>query len=481
MLNFPKLLIFLLAFFLGQVPFSLADKSPLSLNSFLEYAYQHSQDLKAIDLDIKSLQMEIQARELEQSPSVSLEAIRYWEDRPRSSASSSSTYQSDSRSIEMILTQPLPTGTRLELSSDLEAAGYSSASQQDQKIFNGQIGVTQSLWQDALGRKTSLRRKRDKQELQSRQLALLSQRQGIIIDLENAYWDLVYALQEESISRENLGRSRRMETWMKDRLARSAAERNDLLQAQALVAQRELQWQLAVDNLESLRADLRGKLPLNDEHTFSMNDLKNDRELSSLLLHWSQAPIIPALIGSLQQEAQAAYLGTQAKLDGEGLKPVLEAGYSYGRRGIDSSASDSLSDAFKGKRDYHQVGVLFSVPLNLSLLSRSSKASLYKAKAQEERSYQAKRQSQIGWEDLSRRIAQQKKRVRTALRLSRLQNEKSREERALYEKGRSTAFQAITFEQEAAQAELLVLQLMTQLRKTESLARNYAYHIEGLR
>lgn len=439
-----------------------------SLNSYLENVINHSPEIKALDLDIESLRFEIAARDLELSATFGVGLTRFWDDRP----SLSSNYQNEGQSAEFTLAKPFASGTSLNLSSALETAEY-RATPSEQNLINWQLGIAQSLWQNSFGRQTSLRRKRDQNELQSRLLTLLAQRQKTIIDFELLYWDLAYAQKELQIRQDNLDRSQKIFTWIEDRFKRYAAERVDYLQAQALLTSRDLQLQVASDTLKTLNARLKEKLLPDMTLTTNVEELKQDRDVLNLPVKLDFAPVDPILIATLQSQAQAEYLTMKSKLEADQLKPILEVGYSYGQQGLNTSYSTARKEAFSADNDYHQVGITFLMPLDFSLLKKSRLATEYAAKAQASRTDQLKRQSEVSWEDLQRTIAEQKQRVKTALSLAALQTEKSQEERGRYEKGKSTVFQAITFEQDAAESELLALQLISQLRRTEAQARNY--------
>ena len=448
---------------------SLAQSEVASFDTYLQKVTDDSPAFKAIELDIQSLRFEIAARDLELSATFGVELSRFWDNRP----SLSSNYKNKGQDAVFTLAKPFSTGTSLSLSSNIETAEYRSTPNDDQNLLNWQLGITQSLWQNGFGRQTSLRRKRDQSELQSRLLTLLSERQKTIIDFELLYWDIAYAQKEVHIRTENLERSKKIFSWIEDRFKRFAAEKVDYLQGQALVATRELELQVATDNLKTLQAKLKEKLRSDFVLTPLEDDLKKERDVLTLPVKLDFAPSDPVLIEMLQSQAQAEFLKTKSKLEADQLKPILEVGYSYGQQGLSTSYSTAREDAFSTNNDYHQVGVKFSLPLDFSLISKSRRATEYAAQAQENRAEQLKRQSQISWEDLQRTISEQKQRVQTALNLAQLQTEKSSEERSRYEKGKSTAFQAITFEQDAAESELLAIQLISQLRRTEAQARNY--------
>lgn len=465
LITFCSLLFFL---FCLQTP-SLLQAGGTPLDSYLEEAFKSSEEIKAIELDILSLQSEIGARELELSPAIAVKVIRFWDNRP----SLSSSRQSAGFLTEVELSKPLSTGTTFNLLSGIETAEYHPTPEEEQDLLNWRLGVTQSLWQNSFGRQTALRRQRDQEEIRSRLLALILERQEIVVEFELLYWDIAYAQQEVKIREENLERSRLILSWIRKRIERYAAEQVDLLQGQALVSSRELQLQLASDNLRTLQARLNEKVPLKSEFVPHYEELKTDRKLLSLPADIDFAPSIPVLIETLKAQAEADFLEMKSELESDQLKPILEIGYAYGQQGLSTSFSTAGRDAFSTNNNYHEMGVVFTTPLDFSLIRKSRQATQAAAQAQTMRSVMSRRQSGIQWEDLERTIREQRQRVETARTLADFQHEKSREERIRYEKGRTTAFQAISFEQEAAESELLVLQLQAQLRRTEARARVY--------
>lgn len=446
----------------------LAQGESLSLDSYFIHALKDSEEIRAIELDIQSLRLEIEARDLELSPTLDVGLLRFWDNQP----SLSSNRQTSGKSAEMILKKPLASGTNLSLSSYLETADYLTTTD-EQNLLNWQLGISQSLWRNGFGRQTTLRRQRDQHELKSRFLTLLLDRQEFLIEFEELYWNIAYAQQEVKIREENLERSRRILTWIKDRVDRSAAEHVDLLQGQTLVSSRELQLQLASETLQSFQAQLREKLFLESDFNPVFDELNMERDIFSLPAQADFAPSTPVLIETLQSQAEADFLKAKSELETDQLKPDLEVGYSYGRQGLSTSFSSARDQAFSSKNDYHQVGIIFSMPLDFSLIRKSRLAGETAARAEEMRSEKFVRQSEVQWEDIERKLGEQKQRLETARMLAQLQKEKSREENSRFEKGRTTVFQAITFEQEAAESELLVLQLLNQLRLTEARARLY--------
>ncbi len=275
---------------------------------------------------------------------------------------------------EVELSKPLSTGTTFNVLSGIETAEYRPTPDEEQNLVNWRLGVTQSLWQNSFGRQTALRRQRDQEEIRSRLLTLILDRQEILVELELLYWDIAYAQQEVKIREENLERSRLILDWIRKRIERYAAEHVDLLQGQALVSSRELQLQLASDNLRTLQARLNEKLPLTAEFVPHDEDLKTDRELSSLPADIDFAPSTPVLIETLKAEAEAGFLEMKSRLESDRLEPILEIGIAYGQQGLSTSFATSGRDAFSTNNNYHEIGVVYSTPLDFSLIRKSRQA-----------------------------------------------------------------------------------------------------------
>jgi outer membrane protein TolC len=95
--------------------------------------------------------------------------------------------------------------------------------------------------------------------------------------------------------------------------------------------------------------------------------------------------------------------------------------------------------------------------------------SLSEANRKRQEVYEA--DSKVAWKDYLRQLSDLRLRVKKAQELVRLQRQKAEAERKRYRMGRSTAFQAITFEQDAAESEISLWNLLAAARKKEAEAR----------
>jgi hypothetical protein len=141
---FQKSLFFLLLLtIVFQPDVSRAQSKSLSLEVFLKEVLTSSQELKAIELDIQSLRLEIKARDIELSPTFDVNLLRFWDDRP----SLSSNRQSSGKSVELAMNKPLVSGTEFNLSSYLETAQYTTTDEQN--LLNWQSVMPRKVLKDS--------------------------------------------------------------------------------------------------------------------------------------------------------------------------------------------------------------------------------------------------------------------------------------------------------------------------------------------
>lgn len=440
------------------------------LEDVLAIAVKESEELKSFGASLSALEAEIRGRDYVLSSEIKTELSKIKDRREAFTGNTRKSYNL----LDVTFTQPFATGTELSFNTGYEIAELNTA---DDKHVDWELSLSQSLWQDFFGRMTTYRRELDSAEFKSRKYGLVNRIQVYLMEVEHLYWELALASRELEIRIENLKRSQRIETWVKNRLARSAADPADLLQAQALVTNRELQIQNLNDRLESAWNQFRGVLPSVQDLGQWKPDLKQLETPRAVndLIHARKSAIstTPIRLDALALHYETLAAQANARLVDEKLKPSLNLNFAYGQNGVDEKASKAFDEAMENTHTYTKVGLVFSTPLDFGLKNQQRQAANLSAEGQRLRAQRLKRESHVQWQDIQRELGTLQQRIETAEKLFEFQKRKSDQERRRYEQGRTTAFQAITFEQEAAEAELLVLQLQVQMRKTEARARLY--------
>ncbi len=447
---------------------------PMNLEKLLEIARKEAETVRAADLTLESIRAEIAGRDIALSPKFEAELAGGHDNRD---ATVSTSQRVPMRLLDVSLTKLFSTGTSLSFSVGHMDTRINSA---DRSISSWEVRLSQSLWRDAFGRSTRLRHEAEQAELRSRTFSTLQQRQSFLLELERLYWDYVLALKEEQTRLSNLEKSKRVESWTRDRVRRRVALESDLLQVQALVSSRELELKEVRNRLETLRNNIRQLLPGQnpEEWAVDLKELDRARNLESLLAV-SEGKEKPVQLAALA----ATYLSKQAKSEAarveDSYRPKLDAYVSYGQNGADENYSGSWNRALDPQFSATRVGVIFSVDLDAGLKSEQRRAAELRAQARELESRAQMRASSFGWDDLIRQVDSLKMQVAEATRLAAIQEKKVEAERSNYRLGRTTVFQLINFEIDAANAELGLVRKLAELRKAEGFARVFTRQQAG--
>lgn len=439
----------------------------VSLETFLQSVQEKSETLQAIDKKLIAAQIEIESRDIALSSTLNLTAENF----NNNQAAVTFARRSRTRFVDVTLLQPFSTGTLLSLSGGHERSVIDNFGLR--QIADWEVRLNQSLWRDSFGHATSLRHRGEKEELLSRRAALMYEKQQILIALEGFFWDYTTLLQEEQIRQKNLDVSRELLKWTQNRIQKIAAEKADLLQVEALVSGRELDLITVQNKLASLKTQLQSALPDFQIESLQpdLESLTKERSLYQLVDTQEKNPQTPVRWDSLSTEAQALQAEIETKKVREQLKPLFDVYLSYGQNGISDTFDNAWSQAGNNRYSGTRVGVTLSIPLHRGLTSKKEKAARLEAEALKLEAQNQRRSSQVGWVDLERRLKVVLAQSKEASKLAEFQNQKVIEERRRYKIGRSTLFQLVTFEVEAAEAAVRKFTFLSELRKTESQAR----------
>lgn len=445
-----------------------------AVDDLLALARDRSESLKALELSIRAAEAEIRARDLELSPKLSGE-LGMIRDNRESLLTSRQTMRNF---FDVALSKLFTTGTTFTLSLGQSATDTTVAGAQNTAEWEAR--VSQSLWRNGFGRNTRLRREADHAEFRARRLQLEYERQSRLVSIEDIFWDLALALQEEQTRSSNIRRSDSLERWIRDRVRRAAAERADLLQVEGLSSDRRLALLEARGRIASLKNSLREVIPGFDPKTFEISDktLETDRDVQTLV-NGAAGAREPLRLDTLAARFTALEAKAKAERDSDTVRPLFDAYVAYGRNGIRPGANDAWSRATGSDFSQSQVGVLLSLDLDRGLTGAQRTASALAQQAAELEAEASLRISATAWLELSRNISQLREQVTEAKKSADLHRRNAQAEQKRYQLGRITAFQAVTVEIAAAESELQVYRLLNQLRKAEARARLYTRDIDG--
>ncbi len=284
---------------------------------------------------------------------------------------------------------------------------------------------------------------------------------------EQAYWGLALARELVDATQENLRSAERLRDWAARRVRLNLADRADLLQVEAAVLARKLEVESAKDQLDAAERAFNTARGLDsDEVPERLAKISGDT-IERINLPERAGP--RANLKSAEQEFRAAT--AIAKIEEEKSKPELSVFANIALTGRDPVLGDAVSKSVTMNYPNRSVGVNFSVPLDIGTMSRNQKAYALQAESAELRYRQTSFEEERLWKDSVARFTEARERLKLARQMESAQKEKLQAERTRQQRGRTTMFQVITFEQDfvtaqqariRAQAE--VLNLAAQLK-----------------
>jgi outer membrane protein TolC len=439
--------------------------NPVSnLDRIVVQATNNSDALKGLESSLESLENEIKARELELSTRLDAELSVYQDKRE---VIGSASRQGTSGLFGLSLVKPFSTGTELTVTTDHLLLGKGDTLP-ERNTAQWQVQLSQSLWQNSFGRSTRLRRQAEQYELLSRKASLLFQRQKFLVDVEAAYWDLVLAEKELAIRKDNVKRSETLESWTSRRVRQFAAEKTDLLQVQALLAQRKLDLVIIETDIINKQKRLEQLVPGLE---YNSTDLAAEeiQTLSSNYKDQLKTKKLRLDAYALEQQAQQNLYESERQ---EGnLSPDLKVFASYTSNGIAEKFDPAWDRAIEENFAEQKVGLTLSMYLDGTGKSQQRLASEKSAEAARYRSQALARESDNAWNELGRNFQNLDEQIKIAKNLFDIQSQKLKTEQQRFQQGRTTTLQMTTFEIDAAESELRLYRLISQQQKLASQFR----------
>lgn len=456
--------------------FSSQAQTGLDLNGFLLRVKAKHQGLKAIEVSKESVEEKKVAGDISLVPALTFKNNRI-DDKKQPNFMGATSTLTDQYSLG--LSKKFSTGTMVGLSATttaIENKGMSSPLFSSfSKYSQGALGVSfsQSLWKDSFGQATRLRREREGFSSQLERNSLNLQERQLLIEAEALYWDHLYLKEELAKREESLKRAQRIENWTRRRVANGIGDRADSLNAQALVASRQLQLLATQDEMTANQKKIKDILELNENDFIPVLHGKIDLERNIkdtfrgkkrvLRLDAYLAELEAKTKGSAAKEVEDAYRA-DLTLSGSYNTNSYAAGGGYNEGMKDWNKTDTPTSTIAVSWTY-----LFDTDVKDAARSNARKEAL----AAELRRQRKTRESELAWTELVRRNDELTKKIEAARIIGRLQLDRALAENDKLNKGRSITANVITAEQDAAEAELTVIKLMAEQRKLESQSQMF--------
>lgn len=331
----------------------------------------------------------------------------------------------------------------LELNQSLWSNGFGAASRAQQKLTEANALV--SYYSESHNVKTEL------------------------INAESSYWRLAIARQLYEIQTETLDRAKKIRDWNAKRVRMTLADKSDLLQAETNFQMRKLDVEVALDEVESASRAFNSARGIDsDEVDESLIDVGPEL-IKKLRLPQEMKTRDDVYMAQYASEAAEA----NAKMGYERNLPSFDVFATTAFNGRDADSSEAMRKSFRSTWLTWTAGIRFSAPLRigaqLDTLDGYRKEQLGKEKVYQRKLFDQKRE----WEDLRKQFLDLQERFDLARQLEESQKEKLAHEKNRLEKGRTTTYQVLTFEQDFALSRLTRLKYQMDILLTFAKMRLY--------
>lgn len=318
-----------------------------------------------------------------------------------------------------------------------------------------------SLWRNLGGAETSkLSEQRSLLSKQQSELAKLQKLQKNI-EIEEAFNTVIASQSALELQTESVARAQKILDWTKGRIARNLADASDVYQSQAAVNLRKINVVAAQVNLSKA--------------VTKFNSLRNQSGSSQLSEPLKAEPISLSAL-QLNKEAQRVRKDIQIKsyenlsreagyrVSREKFRPQLDLSLVMSPVGRDVKQDEAQAKMFEGK-DYSLVALTLTMPLNQ--VKNSNYLEGYEALRESQKLNEQARlvDESVTWQstaDTARYLSEQLISVRE---LEQIQKKKADAEREKFNRGRSTLFQVLSYEQDYVSTKSQLISLELEVRK----------------
>ena len=357
-----------------------------------------------------------------------------------------------------------PIGTSLKLyysATYMDVRGASQVYVQNPTAWDTKpvIELTQPLWRNIIGNET----RASVEAANSAALAASWTDQYVVKQglsaAEAAYWRLSAAREALEIQRGSLERQTKIRDWTAQKVKYRLADESDELQASAAVRLRELELQVAIDEVRTAAQTFnttRGMQATTvDERLESV--LAFDPDNISVPRRASRRADVEAALYQEKAADAAAMLGAQKNL------PTLELFGSYARNGHDLVSSTSMTQSTWAANPTTTIGLKLVAPIRWGLVMENREGYAREARGAALKYEQKVADQEKDWVDLLSKYGEAKRRLELSKRIEEVQKSKYQRERDRHSKGRTTTFMVLQFEQDFASAQLARLRTQTEI------------------
>ncbi len=450
----------------------------MSLEQYLTEVKQKNHKVQALALLVEASEDRRVGGDLELTPLMGA-SYNYLSDQslPQPVITASKTVN---RTSELYFAKKFSTGTNTKIFAQGKDYEFVGAPAPYDKYATGSLGfsLSQSLWKDFFGAGTRLRQDRESMSSQLEKLQAEQQLRQMMTDAEMAFWNYVYKKEEKRQREESLDRSTKILNWIKRRESDGISERSDRYNSEALVTARQLYLLNSDDDLRSAEQTVRDYLSLdrNDPLPVLTGNIGISRPIKGQFAKGQRILRADAYLQLLESKTRKLVSDEV----NEGLKPDLSLQASYKTNSFEENLSTATNKWTETNKPTSTIGVQFTYVFDTSVKDAKRSAARKEAMASDLRAKKLMRESETAWLELLRKYDELSQKISLAESIRDFQMKRAKEEQMKLSRGRSITSQVVTSEEDAANADLTVIQLKAEQRKLEAMTRNYFEVAENL-
>jgi len=428
-----------------------------SLEDYLKEVQTKNSGMQAATRSIKGTTLRMSEAYLYERPNFFLNSQYLNDQRPTSTPSFQGS-QTLRTTFQTGVMQQFKFGGKATVSYNIAKTtinGASPAALPQSNFFDmaPQLELTQSLWKNWLGRELQASEDMTEGQAELIQNSEKYRYKQLLMNAELNYWRLALAQQTVKVQAESLERSTKIKDWNYARFHKGLSDESDYLQSTSALAARQIDYQAALLEQKSAARAFNTLRELQADMVREELITPHDGELMSLS--------IPVRAGNREDVeaalAQKKIAQAQAAMGEEKNKPTLELYGSYSLNGRAATSGPALSESITQDHPAAVIGVRFNTPLDLGNLA-DNKDGYALEKIAANYNYERKLfEQEREWKDLLNRFKDYQDRFLLIQKLEQAQKEKLAKEKVRLNRGRSTTFQILQFEQDYANAQLLKL------------------------
>ena len=332
------------------------------------------------------------------------------------------------------------------------------------------LQLTQSLWRNGFGETSKATFDRQKSMDRTDLLRAQFELKNLLLKAENTYWSLVSYNEVIKLQGENVERARRLRDHMQKSAEMRLFDDVDAMQTEASFEQRDLERLTSMNERASLIRDFNTLRGSTDEQLESLEDLP----AQAIFLKTVRDPSQRMSREDFRITAeQATQLDESAKGAISQLHPQLDLVGGISANGLDNRAASAQHQALHLQHPDWNVGVVFSIPLDYSLIRdtmRSYRAQRLAAKATAE---SARFEEDRAWDALLKNKRESQDIYERSMALEKLETTLVNSERRRLLNGRSTTLQTVTIEQNLALAQISRVRAQLALLQIHNLIKQF--------